>query len=273
MTIYNNIKQLESVGQLHSNTLVNADCLEAMKFIADKSVDMVLCDLPYGQFGTTDCKWDNIIPFEPLWEQYERIIKDNGAIVLFGSEPFTSELVLSNKKLFKYSLIWKKTRPQGFAQAPYKFMSNHEDILVFSRGGCSKNSKIRMKFNPQGLIYNPKLTKGKKSHSSPHRIRVSDQKEYISYWTNYPRSVIEIDSEFKTVHPTQKPIKLIEYLIKTYSNDGDIILDNCMGSGSTGVSCVNTNRKFIGIELDEKYYDISCKRITDAINEKKQSLF
>jgi len=143
-------------------------------------------------------------------------------------------------------------------------MTEHEDILVFSKGGCAKNAKNRMKFNPQGLIYSPRVVKGKKANSSEHRIRKTDQKDFISEWTNYPKSIIEIGSEFKTVHPTQKPVALLEYLIKTYTNEGDTVLDNCMGSGSTGVACVNTNRNFIGIELDDKYFEIAKRRITDS---------
>ena len=177
---------------------------------------------------------------------------------------------MSNLELFKYSLVWRKTRIQGFAQAPYRFMTEHEDILVFSKGGCAKNAKNRMKFNPQGLIYSPKVVKGKKANASEHRIRKTDQKDFISEWTNYPKSIIEIGSEFKTVHPTQKPVALLEYLIKTYTNEGDTVLDNCMGSGSTGVACVNTNRNFIGIELDDKYFEIAKRRISEARNKPEQ---
>ena len=190
--------------------------------------------------------------------------------MLFGMQPFTSALVMSNLELFKYSLVWRKTRIQGFAQAPYRFMTEHEDILVFSKGGCAKNAKNRMKFNPQGLIYSPKVVKGKKANASEHRIRKTDQKDFISEWTNYPKSIIEIGSEFKTVHPTQKPVALLEYLIKTYTNEGDTVLDNCMGSGSTGVACVNTNRNFIGIELDDKYFEIAKRRISEARNKPEQ---
>ena len=244
------------------NKIYNEDCLEGMKHIPDKSVDMILCDLPY---GTTECKWDGVIPFDKLWEQYERIIKDNGAIVLTATQPFTSKLVLSNIKLFKYSLVWRKTRIQGFAQAPYRFMTEHEDILVFSRGGCAKNAKIRMKYNPQGLVYSPKVVKGKKANASAHRLRKTDQKDFVSEWTNYPKSVIEIGSEFKPIHPTQRPVPLFEYLIKTYTNEGDTVLDNCMGSGTTGIACINTNRKFIGIEKDENYFKIAKERIEGNI--------
>lgn len=248
--------------KIEPNNIYQGDCLELMKYIPDKSIDMILCDLPY---GTTACKWDTIIPFEPLWEQYKRIIKDNGAIVLFGGQPFTSALIMSNLPMYKYSLVWRKTRIQGFAQAPYRFMTEHEDIIIFAKGGCAKNAKIRMNFHPQGLVYNPRITKGKKANASQHRIRKTDQKEFLSEWTNYPKSVIEIGSEFKTIHPTQKPVELCEYLIKTYTNEGDTVLDNCMGSGSTIVACINTNRKYIGIEKELKYFEIAKKRIESVM--------
>lgn len=234
-----------------------------MCLIPDKSIDMILCDLPY---GTTECKWDTIIPLEPLWGQYERVIKDSGAIVLFGSQPFTSVLVNSNLKMFKYQLIWKKSRIQGFAQAPYRFMTEHEDILIFSKGGCAKNAKIRMKFNPQDLIYAPKITKGKKADATAHRIRKTDQKDFVSEYTNYPKSILTFGSEFKGVHPTQKPVSLCEYLIKTYTNEGDTVLDNCTGSGTTAIACISTNRNYIGFELDKTYFDIANKRIENHKN-------
>lgn len=243
--------------------LYHGDCLDLMKDIGNQSVDMILCDLPY---GTTECRWDSIIPFDKLWEQYRRIIKDDGAIVLFGTQPFTSSLVNSALDLFKYSLVWKKTRPQGFAQAPYKFMSEHEDIIVFSKAGCAKNARVRMKYNPQGLIYAPKHIKGTKASQSAHRQRKSDLKDFVSLYTNYPKSILEFASEGHTVHPTQKPVALMEYLVKTYTNEGDTVLDNCMGSGTTGVACKNLNRNFIGIELDDKYFDIAKRRIEQAGN-------
>ena len=240
-----------------------------MRDIPDKSIDAIIADLPY---GTTACKWDTIIPFEPLWEQYKRIIKDNGAIVLFGSQPFTSALVMSNQKMFKYSLVWRKNRCSGFAQAPYRFLTEHEDIVVFSYGGCAKNAKKRMVYNAQGLIYSPRLNKGKKAEHSAHRIRKTDQKDYISEYTNYPKSILEFKSEFNSMHPTQKPVALIEYLIKTYTNEGDVVLDNTMGSGTTGVACINTNRSFIGMELDDKYFEIAKARINEAITAKQLKL-
>ena len=253
---------------LELNKIHLGDCLEKMKYIEDKSIDMILCDLPY---GTTACKWDIIIPFEPLWEQYKRIIKDNGAIVLFGSQPFTSALIMNNIKMFKYSLIWQKTRIQGFAQAPYRFMTEHEDIVVFSKGGCAKNANTRMAFYPQGLIYKPKIIKGKKANASEHRIRKTDQKDFLSEWTNYPKSIIKIGSEFKTVHSTQKPVALCEYLIKTYTKEGETVLDNCMGSGTTAIASLNTNRKFIGIEKEPKYYELACKRVSE--HKKQNTIF
>lgn len=234
------------------------DCLDVMENFKDQSVHMILCDLPY---GTTTCKWDTPLDLEKLWTQYERIIKDEGAIVLFGVHPFTSLLVTSNLKLFKYSLVWKKSKAQGFAQAPYKFMSEHEDILIFSKGGTAKNAKIRMNFFPQDLIYRPVVRKGKKANSSEHRIAKTDQKDFISEYTNYPKSILEFKSVGKTLHATQKPVELLEYLIKTYSKENNTVLDNCMGSGSTGVACQNTNRNFVGIEKDEKYFSIAKLRM------------
>ena len=251
MTIYENIKQLESVGQLHSNTLVNADCLEAMKYIADKSIDMVLCDLPYGQLGTTACKWDTIIPFEPLWEQYKRIIKDNGAIVLFSKEPFTCILRTSEIKIFKQPLIWNKVNSDNPMQAKRRHLNTTEDISIFYKSQCT--------YNPQGLIKSNIKKGGKQGIMIDSSGKEKEQ--YIQENTNYPKNILVYPIERKTVHPTQKPVALLEYLIKTYTNEGETVLDNCMGSGSTGVACVNTNRKFIGIEKDENYFKIAEQRI------------
>jgi len=247
--------------------LLHGDCLELMKDIPDGSIDMILCDLPY---GTTACKWDIIIPFEPLWEQYERIIKDNGAIVLFGSQPFTSKLVTSNINMFKYSLVWEKSRPTYFAQAPYRFMCEHEDILIFSKGFTAQNSKNRMKYYPQGLEDTYRIEKGGGTKSNSFRPGRKPTKPFIQTKTNYPRSVLKFNSEGKPIHPTQKPIDLFEYLINTYTQENEIVLDNCMGSGTTGVACLNTNRNFIGIELDEKYFEIAKRRISEARNKPEQ---
>ena len=241
------------------------DCLEGMKEIPDGSIDLILCDLPY---GTTACKWDTVIPFEPLWEQYNRIIKDNGAIVLFGSEPFSTELRHSNLKMFKYDWIWVKSRATGFAQAKNQPMRNYENICVFSKGVAihACQSSRRMTYNPQGLegtLYIKKQDEHGRTDTCFSK-RKSHPEEHIQTQTNYPRKVIQFASEGKTVHPTQKPVALLEYLIKTYTNEGDVVLDNCMGSGSTCVAAVNTNRHYIGFEIEPQYFQIASERIKEA---------
>jgi len=234
--------------------LILGDCLEEMKGIPDSSVDMVLCDLPY---GTTACKWDTIIPFEPLWKQYKRIIKSRGAIVLFGSEPFSSLLRISNLKQFKYDWIWDKVRPSGFQIAKYVPMKRHEIVSVFCDASPS--------WNPQ-KEKRDKLVKGRvasSSDSSP--LAYSDGITRV-YDDKNPQSILTFSkqSDGKYLHPTQKPVALCEYLIKTYTNKEDTVLDNTMGSGTTGVACVNTGRNFIGIERDKEYFEIAARRITDA---------
>ena len=245
--------------------LLHGDCLELMKDIPDKSVDMILCDLPY---GTTACKWDTIIPFEPLLEQYERIIKDNGAIVLTASQPFTSILIMSNLNLFKYEWVWNKSRPTDFPNANNKPMKKHENVLVFSKGTTANGSNGKMKYFPQGLIN--KERKIRRTSRGFQGERHNQKNEYISKFTNYPNSQLNFPSEGKTIHPTQKPVALFEYLIKTYTNEGETVVDNCMGSGTTGVACLNTNRNFIGIELDDKYFEIAKRRISEARNKPEQ---
>ena len=246
--------------KIEINKIYNMDCLEGMKYIEDKSIDMILCDLPY---GTTACKWDTIIPFKPLWEQYERIVKDNAAIILFGSQPFTSKLVVSNIDMFKYSLVWNKSRPTYFAQAPYRFMCEHEDILIFSKGFTAQNSKNRMKYYPQGLEDTYRVEKGGGTKSNSFRPGRKPTKPFIQTKTNYPRSVFKFNNEGKTIHPTQKPVALCEYLIKTYTNKGELVLDNCMGSGTSCVAAINTGRNYIGFELDNTYFKIANKRIEE----------
>ena len=230
-----------------------------MKDIPDKSVDMILCDLPY---GTTQCKWDTIIPFKPLWEQYERIIKDNGAIVLFGNEPFTSYLILSNLKIYRQKLTWLKTRPTNVLNAKKQFMNWTEDICIFYK-------KLPV-FNPQmrtdGQFTGRKVQRMNTDRLKGVLIKTGEKKDYVHESNNglfYPKTVIEFSNvnHNKNLHPTQKPVALLEYLIKTYTNEGDLILDNCMGSGSTGVAAKNLNRRFIGIEIDDTYYEIARKRI------------
>lgn len=246
--------------------LKQGNCLEVMQEIPTGSVDMILCDLPY---GTTECKWDTVIPLEPLWEQYKRVIEKNGAIVLFCAFPFTASLMLSNMSLFRYSLVWKRSRVSRFAQSRYRPLNEHEDILVFSFGKCSDNSTIKMKYFPQGVVDIPEKTSVYKAHAlrpgRKDKIRSTTK-------TNFPRSILDFPNDSNTTHPTQKPVALCEYLIKTYTNEGEWVLDNTMGSGTTGVACINTNRNFIGIEQDEKYFSIAKQRIEKAQIDKTATL-
>lgn len=239
------------------NTLIQWDCLEVMKSIPDKSIDMILCDLPY---WTTACKWDTIIPFEPLWEQYKRIIKDNGAIVLTASQPFTSALVMSNPKMFKYEWIWEKNKASDFINANYRPMKKHENVLVFSKGVAAPGGKNLMVYNPQGVIYEEK-DRNRKGSLGINRDRASQQGRYISKGSNYPVSNLVFVMDNNSCHPTQKPVALFEYLIKTYTNEWDTVLDNCAGSWTTWVACKNTGRNYILIEKDEWYCDIIRKRL------------
>jgi len=244
--------------------LIQGDCLEKMKDIPDGSIDMILCDLPY---GITACKWDTIIPFEPLWAQYKRLIKDKGAIVLTASQPFTSALVMSNPNMFRYEMVWEKSKVTGFFEAKNKPLVNHEIILVFSKNKYSNGAKNKMNYFPQGTVPLNKVIRpslrGDKDKIGHNFQGPSTMNEYIQTDTNYPRSVVKIKSEHKTSHPTQKPVALFEYLIKTYTNKSETVLDNCMGSGTTGVACKNLNRNFIGIELDPNYFKIAEKRINE----------
>jgi len=240
------------------NKVICGDCLSIMPQIPDKSIDMILCDLPY---GTTACKWDTIIPFEPLWEQYKRIIKDNGAIVLTASQPFTSALVMSNIKMFKYEWIWEKHTSSNFMQ--YRFMpaKRHENILVFCKGKT---------------LYNPIMESKKHSTLERMKYEFKGRKNSEHYKTDitkdtskrelkmFPTSIKKFNCE-RGLHPTQKPVVLFEYLIKTYTNEGDLVLDNCAGSGTTGVACKKTGRNFIGIEISEKYCEIARQRLRQEV--------
>ncbi len=244
--------------------MIQGDCLEVMKDIPDKSIDMILCDLPY---GTTACKWDMIIPFEPLWEQYKRIIKDNGAIVLTASQPFTSALVMSNVKEYKATWYWRKERGTNFVQAKRYPMRVIEDCLVFCKGTPKYNPQLR-NVKPYSHVL-PKPKNGESQHMDSNSLDKDGNRIYKNYNTAYPVNVLEIPrdnmSKGKSLHPTQKPVALFEYLIKTYTNEGDLVLDNCMGSGTTGVACKNLNRNFIGIELDPEYFKIAEKRINENL--------
>ena len=234
------------------NTIYNEDCLEGMKRIPDGSIDMILCDLPY---GTTQNKWDSIIPLEPLWEQYKRIIKERGAIVLTAQTPFDKVLGASNLKMLRYEWVWQKTKASGHLNAKKMPMKNHENILVFY--------KKLPTYNPQGLI------DGEFNNSRPalNREGTNYGKETSNFGTstkgNYPKTVqlFANPSGKNHLHPTQKPVALFEYLIKTYTNKGETVLDNCMGSGTTAIACLNTDRQYIGFELDETYHKLSLERI------------
>jgi site-specific DNA-methyltransferase (adenine-specific) len=252
------------------NGVIQGDCLEVMKKIDDQSIDMILCDLPY---GINEFKWDKIIPFELLWEQYKRIIKDKGAIVLTARQSFSSKLVASNLDMFKYEWIWIKNTGMGFSCSHDRPIVKHEQILVFSKGDATPGCNLRMNYNPQGLIeINKKMGSSK---AVPKKInRYGDRynwhkthlnKERVQKFTNYPNDLLSFPSESKLFHPTQKPVKLFEYLIKTYTNEGDLVLDNCAGSGTTGVACKNTNRNFILIEKEEKYCKIAEQRLKGEI--------
>ena len=235
--------------------LLQGDCLELMKDIPDGSVDMILADLPY---GTTACKWDTIIPFEPLWEQYERIIKDNGAIVLTASQPFTSALVMSNPKWFKYEWVWDKHIPRNFINAKIMPMQKHENVLVFGEGKLNYYPQMTKRDKPVRVKnYSKKKDSAYKLNSD------GTDNEYRVYTHRNPDTIIvgKWEANKGKVHPTQKPVSLMEYLIKTYTVEGETVLDNTMGSGTTGVACKNLNRKFIGMELDEEYFEIAKNRI------------
>ena len=235
------------------NKIYNEECLKGMaKHIPDKSIDMILADLPY---GSTQCNWDIIIPFKPLWTQYERIIKDNGAIVLTGTEPFSSHLRLSNLKLYKYDWIWDKVKGTGFLNAKKRPMRNHEKVSVFYKKQCT--------YNPQ-KTFGHKLKKSYRSNDLQTDVYGKMNNNYTYKSTErYPRSIqmFSTDTQNSSLHPTQKLVTLFEYLIKTYTNKGDIVQDNTIGSGTTALACLKTDRKFIGFELEEKYYNIALKRI------------
>jgi len=241
------------------------ECLDLMKEIPDGKIDLILCDLPY---GTTACKWDTVIPFEPLWEQYKRIIKDNGAIVLFGSEPFSSKLRMSNLKMYKYDWIWEKDAGSNFATVKYQPMKEHEEILVFGKG------KVQ---------YYPIMQERIGSRKGKETTTIDSGRENSVYGTQEglgklkvgklrtPRSIQRFNRE-RGLHPTQKPVALLEYLIKTYTNENELVLDNCSGSFSTAIACINTNRKFIGYEKEQKYFEIGKERILKHLELKNQEV-
>jgi site-specific DNA-methyltransferase (adenine-specific) len=235
-------------------TIYNGDCLEVMPELPDGIADCILCDLPY---GVTACKWDAVIPFEPLWEQYKRLIKKNAAIVLTASQPFTSALVMSNPEWFRHEWIWRKTRPSGSLNCARAPLREHENILMFSAGNT---------------IYNPQMVPTKRVVEKPRSVNkgavvagIRLTRQFDNKGQAYPRTVLEFgNSNYRSLHPTQKPVALMEYLIRTYTNEGDLILDNTMGSGTTLLAAMNTGRKAIGIELSKEYCEVAVRRLESA---------
>ena len=247
--------------------LFNDDCLEVMATLADKSINFILCDLPY---NITSMKWDCLIPFDELWNEYKRIIKDDGNIVLFSSGNFTIDLINSNRSLYKYKLIWKKNVPTGMSSAKYRPMKYYEEICVFNQGGAIYNPQMKPRVGEKKQCYNYDHYCGDSNHVDYEKIKYRYDPEWVQ-----PSDILEfnvVPNRKGKLHPTQKPVELCEWLIKTYSNKGDIVLDNCMGSGTTGVACINTNRNFIGIELDKEYFDIAEQRIQEALNKNNEGV-
>lgn len=243
---------------IQTNTIYNENCLEGMKRIPDGSIDAIICDLPY---GTTACSWDVIIPFEQLWEQYRRVIKKNGAIVLFGAEPFSTLLRSSNLKEYKYDWYWEKNIATGFAFSKYQPMRSIETISVFCKGTPA--------YYPQGLVLleKPKVRiRNDQKEDSVYNSKSLSGKKYIQKYSGYPKNVLRFKKDTKDCfHPTQKPVGLLEYLIRTYTKENELVLDNCMGSGTTAIACINTNRKYIGFELNNNYYKKALQRIENRL--------
>ncbi len=244
--------RIETIGDA---ALYLDDCLELMQSIPDGSVDMILCDLPY---GTTACKWDTVIPFEPLWTQYRRVAKRNAAIVLTASQPFTTALISSNMRDFRYCWVWDKVIPSGFNYARFQPMRQHEDVLVFYAEAPTYDANGEALAKPQK--YKPAHSASDSSHMTHSLARDT----VLTATHKKKRSILQFPKVRIGDHPTQKPVALMEYLIRTYTNEGETVLDNCMGSGTTGVACANTGRRFIGIEKEVKYFDIAYRRIEDA---------
>lgn len=250
------IKQEQGVSMI---TLYQGDCLDIMQTLPDKSIDLILCDLPY---GCTQNEWDVVIPFDKLWHQYERLLTDTGNVVLFSSGLFTVDTINSNRRMFKYKLIWKKNVPTGMSSAKYRPMKYYEEICVFNNGNATYNPILKPRVGEKKECYNYDHYCGDSHHITLDKIK----KRYDPDWVQ-PSDVLEfnvVPNRKGKAHPTEKPVALLEWLVKTYSNENATVLDNCMGSGTTGIASVNLNRKFIGIELNETYYGIASNRIADA---------
>ena len=254
-----------SIARVSGSTFVNADCFYVFPFIEDKSIDAIICDLPY---GTTACKWDSVLPLDKLWKEYERIVKDDGAIILFGSEPFSSVLRVSKLDLFKYDWVWVKNTSSNFLQANYQPIKRHENILVFSKSNASfskKNNKMKYFpiLNENEKVYSERQNQSIEVGLNAWKDRMSNNYEFKRNKNKgtFPKSVIEFAGKIgNKSHPTEKPIELMEYLVKTYTNEGDMVLDNTMGSGTTNLACIKLNRKSIGIEKEKQYYDVAVRR-------------
>jgi site-specific DNA-methyltransferase (adenine-specific) len=249
-----------------NGTFLQGDCLELMREIPDGSVDMILCDLPY---GTTACAWDSIIPLDALWEQYKRVLSRTGAVVLTASQPFTTVLTASNLDWFKYALVWQKSRATGHVHAKNKPMKRHEDVLVFSPGTTvhASQSPTRMTYNPQGLVKKEKPTVRKSGGTSDAVMSPRpSHRDVLQEYGNYPDSILDFASEGSTVHPTQKPVALFEYLIRTYTNEGEHVLDNTAGSGTTAIAAENAGRRWTCIERDPTYYEAAIGRVFDHVS-------
>ena len=244
------------IARVSHSTLVNADCFDVFPFIEDKSIDAIICDLPY---GTTACKWDSILPLNELWKEYKRVLKQNGVIILFGTQPFTTTLISSNIKQFRYELIWDKIRSATGLNAKRMPLKTHENMLIFYT---------------EQPTYNPQLTEGKPFDKTKYNgqlelpnvtgggVKISRKND----GTRFPISIHRYSQNWRRqeqIHPTQKPVELMEYLIKTYTNENEIVLDNTMGSGTTGLACLKTNRQFIGIEKEKQYYDVAVRRLSE----------
>lgn len=264
------------MNQIELNTIYNEDCLDGMKRIPDKSLNCIICDLPY---GTTECNWDKIIPLEELWKEYKRVIMDNGVIILFAQQPFTSRLVMSNLKMYNHSLVWEKDCGANFMCARYRPIKVCEDIIIFSKGSFTNNAKIKCTYNP--IMTDRKKMKPAKPYISDSLSALKPRpKKFVSQSTDnficdksFAKNIIYFPVPKKgRIHPTQKPIDLVEYLIRTYTNEGEIILDNCMGSGTTAIACINTGRNFIGFEKDKVYYEDSLKRLRNTLSESKLAI-
>jgi site-specific DNA-methyltransferase (adenine-specific) len=245
------IQSTSRTADLNKNSLIHGDCMQEMKTIPDASIDMILCDLPY---GVTKNSWDVIIPFDTLWKEYKRIIKNNGAILLFGSQPFTSLMITSNLDMFRYSLVWEKNKFSDFLNSKRKPMKTNEDIVVFYKKQPTYNPQYW--YSTPYTRWNTQSAVDKQTNYGNHKENIAESKD----GKRLPTTVLKFDRIERPQHPTQKPVELLEWLIKTYTNENETVLDNCMGVGSTGVACKNINRNFIGIELEKKYFDIAVTR-------------